>query len=1179
MKPLKTLKTCGTLIGFVAGAALHASAANYTLENESATWSGSADNANNSSANTFTMRGEVAVTFAAGAASPRLWSPITVSDGATLTLDMSNYAGVKFLMVNRLVAEGTGKVRVKGNPANIVYGYPGFLLQPISIFRVSDFSFVDSNGEETGDKLIFENMSCILQLPKNGVTYSGAMVAVVSAGIVTPGANGVLALSAAGLKGLLLYDDAALPAGTRISVPTGCTVYECPMSISESYAYSKLAYKTNSIPIMLDGGTLSLQAVCDHFVSGDITGAGTVSMDVARGRSGDERTWLTGNVSYSGEVKVISGTATSSDRLSLGTNTTFSTVTLGDRSDIFFENPDGAFAPAVSVGSLSAATTNSTLHVLAGQTVAIGSFTGRFKSVGGGTIVFANGVGHHDILLGDVAYYSSTPWSDIDTFDASALSAPRGGTAAALGGDKVYANVPVNMPVTAEEGREAKILVGASNAPTVAGGAGQVTITAGTRWMESAALWIDPNNASCTVSQPGDLALPEWIDAVGTDPTTVMTRELPRWGCPLIEGIFDCRPGRTYYSLRNARNYLDVRLATPRWADYPAQFAYIDKANGKNFIHCGVRGSTRRLQIGVGQISPAECQLNPQDKCSMKATLVIMAFKAIDGGGPAIVGTIEGAFARTNTSVDYPIVNSPVSGKIRKNGVEVADPTSTDVKLDAGWQILTVDVSAYTLNGFGMNATTAGSGGSAYGDIIVFTNSVPSLEVVEIERYLADKWGVAYAGPQPTAAVARVVGRSGTVNVDSNIPVALGGDFAGTVNVAEGTVVKIADEALPPEEADLPTEGRVAWYDANKTESFVFATDSTCETEIISMFGEGHTLASVTNGETFLWAPRTRGPSVHRSARGFGPERAWIHFGVPDGGDNLRFRTNPYQDPTLAQNSPDFSSGALLVPFRSAFMAMDSCLGGGSPMLADSTDGGKIRARTTGEYTEPIWLSRADYYVRKCDTRLNGVSVDGETHGFSGGPEVFSFALSQDINASCLGYYNAPNREIEGELLLYSRELVGAERLSVEAYMMHKWCGMLPAGYSDLREAMVTGAGTVETAAAKSPRLSESFSGTLRFNDAATGAISMSIDPGGGAVRGAIVAPHATLSSSASVAINVALSSRLRAGTYVLVDVADSDVSWTVNLPNVRGRSVKTAVTPDRVTVIVEPMGSVMVVK
>jgi len=335
----------------------------------------------------------------------------------------------------------------------------------------------------------------------------------------------------------------------------------------------------------------------------------------------------------------------------------------------------------------------------------------------------------------------------------------------------------------------------------------------------------------------------------------------------------------------------------------------------------------------------------------------------------------------------------------------------------------------------------------------------------------------------------------------------------------------------------------------------------------------------VTNGETFLWAPKTRGPSVHRSARGFGPERAWIHFGIPNNGDNLRFRTKPYQDPTLAQNSPTWSSGAQLVPFRSAFIAMDSCQGGGSPMLADSIDGGKIRARTTGEYTEPIWLPLADYYVRNCDTRLNSVTVNGTTHGFTGGPEVFSFALSQDINAFCLGYYNAPNSEIEGELLLYSRELMGAERLLVEAYMMHKWCGMLPTGYSDLREATVSGEGTVVTTAAMSPRLDAGFAGTLEFSDDAPAAIAMSVNPADGTVSGAIVAPSATLSSSAACTIDVTFSSRPRAGTYVLVDVASSDVSWTVNLPNVPNRTMHASVTPNRVMVTVDPIGIMLIVK
>jgi hypothetical protein len=247
--------------------------------------------------------------------------------------------------------------------------------------------------------------------------------------------------------------------------------------------------------------------------------------------------------------------------------------------------------------------------------------------------------------------------------------------------------------------------------------------------------------------------------------------------------------------------------------------------------------------------------------------------------------------------------------------------------------------------------------------------------------------------------------------------------------------------------------------------------------------GRDRTPETLLEGDMFLWAPKTRGPKTEISARGFGPERNWIRFDNYLNANTLRFRTYPYQDPTSSANSAGYASGAQKVPFRTAFIAMDSSLGGGTPILSDSLYGGTLRARTTGAWTEPIWPRLTSSKVTGGETRLNGLPVNGTVDGFTGGPEVFSFTTTDAIEAFCFGYFEVSNREIEGEIALYDRELTGTERLTVEAYMMHKWCGMLPSGYSDLRKATVTGEGTVETVAAKRPLVDSGFSGVMRFTD------------------------------------------------------------------------------------------------
>jgi translation initiation factor IF-1 len=499
-------------------------------------------------------------------------------------------------------------------------------------------------------------------LPECGAVYREATVALLSEGIVAPGEDGTLVLSETGLNGLLLYNDSALPEGTVISVPTGCTVYELPTSLDMSgFTYTKLSWRTNSTAIALSGGTLDLHAVSDHVVTGDITGNGTVVMGATRGRSGDERTWVTGNVSFEGTVSVVGGTVSSSDRISFGTNAVLPALSLNKTSDVYFETPDGEFAASVSVAGLTATSTNCVLHVRAGQTVTIGALSGRFKKTGAGKLKFAAGTERYLITDGDTVLCSSVPWSDIDSYDLSGLPVPQGGTAVELGGDVTYTELPAGVTVTAAEGLDAKIFVKPGTVPTVAGGAGTVTLTAGS-WRESAALWVDPSSGT-GITQPGDLAREEWIDAIGTDPKSVMTREYS--GYKLIESIQDCRPGRTFYSLRNARNYYDAAKDEPVWVDYPSTYPFLKTSadGGLSYIDCYVASSGRRLQIGMGEVVA-------QENNTMKAVTVIMAYSGARGGGQAIIGTSEGAYQRTS-GLDSAIVNSAVSGKIRKNYIRI----------------------------------------------------------------------------------------------------------------------------------------------------------------------------------------------------------------------------------------------------------------------------------------------------------------------------------------------------------------------------------------------------------------------------------------------------------------------------------------------------------------------------
>jgi hypothetical protein len=122
---------------------------------------------------------------------------------------------------------------------------------------------------------------------------------------------------------------------------------------------------------------------------------------------------------------------------------------------------------------------------------------------------------------------------------------------------------------------------------------------------------------------------------------------------------------------------------------------------------------------------------------------------------------------------------------------------------------------------------------------------------------------------------------------------------------------------------------------------------------------------------------------------------------------------------------------------------------------------------------------------------------------------------------------------------------------------MGKWCGTLPEGYSDLREATVSaGTGTVTAdAAAKLPLFGDGFTGTIVLPDAS---FDFTLDGAAGTVDRPIVARGATLSLPAAVTINVKCTNMAGSdGACVpLFDVAAfaNPVEWTFNATNTGGK-------------------------
>ena len=1174
-------------VAFCAGAAL---AANYTLTNQSVEWPFSLNEADNSSNNKYTIVGDVTVTFTnvtSATTDPGVRPKIVVSDGATLTLDLTQIASGTVRIFSCMEAYGSGKVRVKGDPDRVVFSNGSFSVLPPYVFDAPDFAFIDENGDVRAGALTFDACAAVRRWPNCGYSFRGASLGLIGDGdvMLAPDAGtDTITLATGGIKNLILVNDTALDASTRVEVPKGCTLYLKPASYStNTLAWTGEERKTNSTDVVLAGGKLSLQAMPNHYVLGDITGTGTVAMEVTRSRGNSmEYTWLLGNNSFEGSVSVARGTTeTSPDRLSFGTSPVpghaTNKVTLAKWSELAFFAPDGSFAPEVTIGSLQGAEATSVLRVQAGQTITINAFTGTFYKRGAGEVVFGPGVGDVSSWTQDdgTVYVKGTLPDEVSV--ESIVNIATGTNTLALGGAPLFTGASSSYVVQAAAGERARVLAD-DTVPVVAGGEGTVVLES-RDWRERAALWIDPS-----VTDPGPFgtcAKDEWWGTVITSnlENQYKTQNKVSGNGYFIEYMPDCREGHTGYFLRNTRNYNYATLNTNPYCEYiPNVYAY-QKPNGCNgltTICCA--GASRRLQIASGVVKSTSVTTIP-------ANMVVMVFGSQDGGGHALVGTGTGAFKRAGNTVNHGLTTNNTAS-IWLDGVKVSDPTTQ--KFNGGWQVVSIDTSGNNVNAFGWAKDYNDAGGQNYGEILVFTNVLSDAERTTVESYLAAKWGISTYQGSVVPSVARAVGRTGTLEVASGSTVTLGGCYAGTVDVKAGATLTVADEQLPPTPDELPASGRVGWFDPDADGALYQPNSSgTRAEEVQSVFQRGKTLSDIAENDVFLWAPGSRRPFRVVGARGWGPVRAWIDCQeidvsspTVDTGNCLRPRQYPNTDPTVGDGGSNMT-----IPCRTVFMASDSFRGGGSPVLGGVSGGNGIAVRDHDDYHAPIWAGGTHARITGGETRLNGVRVASPTStGFTGAPEVFSFTTTADQNIGCFGnLYNTQKGvnfgEVFGEILLYNVELTGADRLKVEAYLMGKWCGTLPEGYSDLREATVTGGGTLVAPAGKMPRLDTAFAGTARVTGSEA-AFDVVIDPVAGTVTGALVAPNATLELPASATVNVTFTSKpIHGGAWTLVDVgtmATANLEWTVNA-SVTGMSVVKSVSPARVAIEVLPAGTTII--
>lgn len=533
------------------------------------------------------------------------------------------------------------------------------------------------------------------------------------------------------------------------------------------------------------------------------------------------------------------------------------------------------------------------------------------------------------------------------------------------------------------------------------------------------------------------------------------------------------------------------------------------------------------------------------------AKSVVMVYGSQDGGGAALIGGLgnnyddmkyDAEMERSQQSRYYYRGTTINDSVLRNTGIPVwLDGASVDpaaAKLSGGYQVLSLGVKPGdpdpSLRSLGMSVTynhnDGGAGGQRYGEILIFTNELTTVQRKAVELYLAKKWGLTAGYRAEASPKSLTVAEGGVFEaVDSALvqphgagTLAVGCDldavgvFSGNVTVSsEATLVVPASKDVLTEAAVDNIPGRIARFDPDCEDDIEFGESSGMRM-VYALFGHGNKAKA---GTPYLHGyyrndDNDRRPAYSRGARGFGPERGWLDLNADPAnhtviGNNLRIK--------LDHSKAKTDSGDIIKQsVKTAFIVMDSCHGGGLPVIdggaPDDTTAVKARTPYT-DFTAPIWGSGTSGILTNGETRINGVAVDGTTTGFTGAPELFSFTTDGSVfNAGVFGYWNAGGNkayEVLGEIVLFSEVLDSDTRGGVEAYLMKKWLGMLPPGYADWTGATVGGAGTVCASRQKDLPQFANFTGTLEFTaptlaftlDGATKSVAEAFDIGGATLK------------------------------------------------------------------------------
>ena len=690
------------------------------------------------------------------------------------------------------------------------------------------------------------------------------------------------------------------------------------------------------------------------------------------------------------------------------------------------------------------------------------------------------------------------------------------------------------------------------HAPTFVGGEGTLKLSENP--CARAYLWIDPSDDR-TIYKLGT-ATPNWVrDRVTKEVTLTTTFE----GNDLVEAVADKRWFQSARFLRHTRHYDELMRTGTAFENLPYVFPYRVKNGPNGLAYLSMGTSTRRIPTHEGSLDIADPG-RPTPKTFAGTTFVVMVFGSQNGGGQALIGLDDGALNRGAKTLEAPLAPSPFD--IWLDGRKVADVSQPNL-LSGGWQIVSIDITGHGVNGIGWAFDHNTAGGQNYGEVLVFTNALTTAERVNVETYLARKWGLESQyerdpSVQIEPARASLYGTMGTVEVEGHVR--LSGRYAGSLVVGENATLAVTAPAVP----EIPSEGLLGHYDPDDNSTLHLDTDGA----VFGLFPVGKTEETMDVDALFFYGVGNRRPFMTTIQSDFAPCRRWVDFNHPrtilpgaDDGNTLRFKA--WNENGLDWKGYGTGTTDTNLQVRTVVAALNSQYGGGDPFRSAVADAGPFGSRGKSAWTKPIW-SGAQAAVTEGRTRLNGTDVDGTKTGFTGGPEVLSLVTTEPVKLGNLAYYgNTQSQkgsdgtyeqvsgfgEVVGELLFYSTELDESTLKTLEDYLLFKWVGLAPEGTGDFTAATVSGCGTVVAPTFSDlPKFDPSFSGTVSVADETEIALTMKVDTSTKAVTGAFLLPEATLNGISRATVNLEIDGDA-IGDYPLVSVkaCSPAIAWTMN--------------------------------